>query len=75
VASGEPSGLDPEEKLEWMEEVLMEERGCMGKFGTVRGVPAPTTSAGVCGVSAGVTGGKDADREEAGMEAGGSMDC
>lgn len=52
----------------------MEVRGCMGKFGTVRGVPAPIPS---MGASAGVTGGKDADKDEVeGMEVvGGSMAC
>lgn len=36
--SGELRGLEPEEKLEWIEVVLIEERGCMGKLGTARGV-------------------------------------
>lgn len=74
---GDPRGLDPEEKWEWREEVLMEERGCIGKFGTVSGVPAPMASEVAWGVSAGVTGGKEEDKEEVdGREAaGGSIAC
>lgn len=69
--------MDTVEKLEWMEEVLMEEMGCMGKFGTVRGVPAPPPASGPARESDGVMGGKEEAKEAVeGMEvAGGSKDC
>ena len=53
----------------------MEERGCMGKFGTVRGVLAPIPSAAAWGMSTGVTGGKDREDVEGMEAAGGSMAC